>query len=298
MKEGQNRPVNRTYYYIDYRDAVDAIKYRVHRLVLTIAEKSQNDFDTRGFVCPYCQRRYTALQAVSSRSTDGQGFSCVACSTILVPDEESMESKVAQERLQRLQKQTERLVSTLKAIDNNIIPDNDFISASANAIPPSLDMMYTDAYPHGMPSKPTNHNVTQTTTAALGVTVDYGTGQQGSEEEKSRKAAQAQVNQLPDWHLQSTVSGEPIAKTIKDPEIVESQEVKDVQLDAAATDEVAAYYRSLRAQQQEEKDSDDESMEDLSLAASVTGEKPGESAPASTATSKHEEDSDEEFEDV
>lgn len=42
MKEGHTRPINRTYYFIDYRDAVDAIKYRIHRLVRTIEDQSKN----------------------------------------------------------------------------------------------------------------------------------------------------------------------------------------------------------------------------------------------------------------
>lgn len=46
MKEGHTRPINRTYYFIDYRDAVDAIKYRVHRLVRTIEDQSKNVADS------------------------------------------------------------------------------------------------------------------------------------------------------------------------------------------------------------------------------------------------------------
>ena len=31
MQEGKTRPVSRTYYYIDYRQTIDAIKWRVHK---------------------------------------------------------------------------------------------------------------------------------------------------------------------------------------------------------------------------------------------------------------------------
>lgn len=299
MKEGQNRPVNRTYYYIDYRDAVDAIKYRVHRLVRTVEEQSKNDFDSRGYVCPYCQKRYGALDVLPLVSLDGQHFTCSACSTILVDDEESMESKVSQERLARLQKQTLRIVSTLKEIDASFVPDNDFISASANAIPPSLDMLYTDAFPHGIPSQTMNNNISQTTTAALGVTMDYRATQQDTPEEKARKVAQAQMNQLPEWHLQSTVSGEPLSAKKDIAETIKNNDVKEVQLDAAASDEVAEYYRSLRVQEQaeSESDEDEEELEDVPTAAATTDTMKGE-LPTAPLASKHEEESDEEFEDV
>lgn len=309
-KAGHTRLVNRSYYYIDYRDAVDAIKFRMHSLVHKVQEQSKNDFGSKFYVCPYCHRRYSSLD-ILPLFRDNM-FLCSTDSTPLVDDEESIESKAAQERLTRLQNQTNRLLSTLKAIDNSIVPDNDFTKAFTNQRPPDLvdesDLLYTNAYPHGVPGQSINNNITQTTTAALGVTVDYGGDQRDSAEETIKRAAQAQINQLPDWHLHSTVPGEAISESKEITEAFEKEDVKEVKLDAAATDEVAEYYRSLRAQEQaesetdeeeaEEEEEEDEEMEDLPIAAPAVKNGSLDTRTVSFETSKQEDDSEEEFEDV
>lgn len=185
------------------------------------------------------------------------------CKTILVDDEDSMESKVAQERLGRLQRQTKKVVSTLKEIDLSYVPDNDFMRAQANAVPPTLDLLYTDAYPHGIPSNlAVNHNVTQTTTAALGVAIDYDNPLHDGVEEKARKQAQAQANLLPEWHTHSTISEQkitaPVTGSSQRPDLT-----TELPLDAAASNEVAEYYKSLKAQQQIEDDSDESDEDEI-----------------------------------
>ncbi|CCG84498.1 protein of unknown function [Taphrina deformans PYCC 5710] len=258
--------ISRTYYFVENRDAIDAIKYRIHRLVRVIEEQSKNDFESKGYVCPYCQRRYGALDVLSLVSSDGQNFECADCRSVLADDEESMESKVSQERLGRLQKQTQQLVSTLKQIDNSFVPDNDFTSALASAIPPNLEHLNVDTQSISLPGLYDNGNTTRTTTAALDVRIDYNVNQQDSAEEKARKSAQAQMNALPEWHLQSTVSGEVIAGRTNGTTFQHVDDIKDVQLDAAASDQVAEYYKALRSQQlvgnsiseaEDEEDDDD-----------------------------------------
>lgn len=38
-KENQQRPVNRTYYYVDFRATIDAVKYRMHKVVKDVERK-------------------------------------------------------------------------------------------------------------------------------------------------------------------------------------------------------------------------------------------------------------------
>ncbi|ORY85114.1 TFIIE alpha subunit-domain-containing protein, partial [Protomyces lactucae-debilis] len=245
-KDGQTRPINRSYYYVDYRDATDAIKFRLHKLVRVIEEKSRNDFDSKGYVCPYCARRYGPLDVLPLVASDGQGFNCADCGALLADDEESLESRASQERLGRLQKQTSKIISTLKEIDASFVPNNDFNSALQQAILPSELL---DTAGNTKVTRSTNSMAAEvTTTAALGVSIDYDALQTESPVEKARRLEQAQKNQLPDWHMQSTISGESI--TAQEPSALESdeEETKLTRLDASTENEVEAYYRSLKAQ--------------------------------------------------
>lgn len=263
------------------------------------------DFDSKGYVCPHCQRRYGALDVLPLVSPDGQDFRCADCHNVLADDEESMESKVSQERLAKLQKQTHRLVGTLKLIDNSFVPDNDFTSALASAIPPKLEHLNSNLLHTSVPGFEYNSNTSRTTTAALGVRIDYNTNQLDSAEDKARKSAQAQMNALPEWHLQSTVSGETIAGRAVDASLPSYDIVKDIKLDAAANDQVEEYYRTLRAQQlaqgsasenEEDVDEDDEDddLEDIpeNLERHTTVGAEG------LALNLNDEDSEDEFEDV
>lgn len=38
-KENQQRPVNRTYYYVDFRATIDSVKYRMHKVVRDVERK-------------------------------------------------------------------------------------------------------------------------------------------------------------------------------------------------------------------------------------------------------------------
>lgn len=204
---------------------------------MTLTNEVQQDFDSKGYVCPFCQRRYGPLDVLPYVSMDGQSFTCATCGQTLADDEESLESRASQERLGKLQQQTARIIATLKQIDASHVPNNDFVAAMANAVPPNLDLVYSAAYPHGIPS---THNLgrngagagsgqysDRTTTSALGVTIDYsgggtrgdasqtgaaGVGAAGgvngeTAEERARREGQMKMNQLPDWHKHSTVPG-------------------------------------------------------------------------------------------
>ncbi|BFZ54254.1 hypothetical protein PYCC9005_001287 [Savitreella phatthalungensis] len=329
VKPGQTRPINRTYYFVVMRDAVDAIKFKMHKLVRTVEEQSKNDFDSKGYICPFCKRKYSALDVLPFVTPDGQAFACGDCSTILEDDRDSMENRASQERLGRLRRQTEGIISTLKQIDESVVPVNDFVTSSANAIPPSLDMLYTPQYPHGLPSSITGANGMEAqryavhgggqTTSALGVSVDFDGGAAQSEEARRRKLQQSEMNQLPEWHLKSTVSGDWIdpagpAALGKRPGSGDAagdgkangMDVDD--LDAEAADDVASYYKMLKEQQarerlesEDEMDDDDGSVFEDVMPTAAASSPAAAATPASTAAATSPgDDSDEsgEFEDV
>jgi len=122
QKEGQQRPTNRTYYYVEFRSTIDAVKYRMHGVVKDVEKKMNKDADTKGYVCPYCQKRFSILDAMSVARDEMGLFVCDRCNTTLVDDDDSAEVKTSQERLGRLMEQMKKIIDMLKLIDEIVVP--------------------------------------------------------------------------------------------------------------------------------------------------------------------------------
>ncbi|KAK9484090.1 TFIIE alpha subunit-domain-containing protein [Lipomyces starkeyi] len=273
-KEGQQRPVQRTYYYIQYREAVDAIKWRIHKLGETFNDKMRNDVDRQGYVCPLCKRRYSAIDVLPLQAPDLSGFVCEDCGSILQDDDDSDELRISQERLARLMSQIRRIIDTLKKIDDTFIPDNDFDTSLKVAIPTSIEIGDThDKLSYA--SKGIN-------SSALSIQVDLS-GDKINDVATQDKLEKAQQNALPVWYQKSTIGieksvidqqdestvqnareNEPILKregAVKgEPAstIVETTRADAGLNEAAPEDVIAAYYKSLQNGEDEEDDDDDE----------------------------------------
>ncbi|KAK9375448.1 TFIIE alpha subunit-domain-containing protein [Lipomyces chichibuensis] len=277
-KEGQQRPVQRTYYYIQYREAVDAIKWRIHKLGETFNDKMRNDVDRQGYVCPLCKRRYSAIDVLPLQAPDLSGFVCEDCGSILQDDDDSDELRISQERLARLMSQIRRIIDTLKKIDDTFIPDNDFDTSLKVAIPTSIEIGDThDKLTYA--SRGIN-------SSTLSIEVDLS-GDKINGVATQDKLEKAQQNALPVWYQKSTIGieksvidqqdeasvqyareNEPIIKregAVKEepaPTIVETTRADAGLDDAAPEDVIAAYYKSLQNGEDEEEDDDDDDEEE------------------------------------
>ncbi|KAK9241294.1 TFIIE alpha subunit-domain-containing protein [Lipomyces kononenkoae] len=272
-KEGQQRPVQRTYYYIHYREAVDAIKWRIHKLGETFNDKMRNDVDRQGYVCPLCKRRYTAIDVLPLQAPDLSGFICEDCGSILQDDDDSDELRISQERLARLMSQIRRIIDNLKKIDDTFIPDNDFDTSLKIAIPASIEV-------EDMPDKVSlaSRGINNT---ALSIEVDLS-GDKVNEVATQTKLEKAQQNTLPVWYQKSTIGieeqgeedatvsheNEPIIKregmVKQEPvsTIVETNGVDTALNEAAPEDVIAAYYKSLQNGEDEDEDGEEDDEED------------------------------------
>lgn len=93
------------------------------------------DADTKGYVCPYCQKRFAVLDAVSLEQDQEDGlFLCDRCPTKLVDDDDSAEVKTSQERLGRLMEQMKRIIELLKLIDDVVVPTYVLLSGAPGMI--------------------------------------------------------------------------------------------------------------------------------------------------------------------
>ncbi|KAA8910915.1 hypothetical protein FN846DRAFT_904685 [Sphaerosporella brunnea] len=300
QKDGQQRPVNRTYYYIEYRSTIDGIKYRVYMMGELVRRSVNNGNDTKGYVCPHCAKRFAVLDAVTLDIDDAGMFLCDRCTNALVDDEESAETKLGHEKIQRMNRQLEKIERLLREVDTIQVPLNDFEHAIANAVPVPKDknalasaaqfVPVTGGAGRNAAGKPSN-----STAIEISITSSSEKTAEELRAEQLRKQQQAEKNALPVWHTQSTVTPGQITNAgIKEAaeraarekdgigiarREAEAEERNSTQQDGAGGDAIAQYYAALAAQKaqeeaderdedsdEEDEDEEDEEFEDLEIA--------------------------------
>lgn len=268
QEQTERKTRQRTFYYVDYRTAVDAVKWRMVQLTTLLTKDSQT-YDSQ-YVCPRCGRRYSTLDAASLLSPDMMSFQCMDCGSTLQEETHDGVDEHGEEKAKyaRLMQQVDPIVRAMKAVDELHVPENTFTIAHANAIPPFDDAETTADYPNVAPSvaTPVSDIPTTTITAATqSFKIDFSEVKPGeSAEEIAKRTAQQQQNALPEWHIRSTVSGELTHAGSRQTEVqpeylsfsrtVEEDEkkVKTDAKDAGTEDEIAAYYAAVRANAQQE----------------------------------------------
>ncbi|GAO49567.1 hypothetical protein G7K_3716-t1 [Saitoella complicata NRRL Y-17804] len=297
IKEGQQRPINRNYYYIDLRPTIDAIKWRVYKLVKAVEATTRNDYDTNGYICPQCKKRFGPLEVVSLWGPDMLNFICDNCGAVLTEDTESAESKASHERMNRLMAQLKRIRDALRLVDEINVPESDFESLLERRLvpfPSTTSATDTVSLPASQAVPKTVTGATSTTTAAtftIDYSVDGGLSAANKEEEEKRRAA-AVANALPEWHSKSTVSGDltyagkPAAADVSYvagtaaagavPAAGTEEKKADIK-EVEANDEIAAFYAALAADREktaaaaaaeeaEDEDEDEDGFEDVPMA--------------------------------
>ncbi|KAI8627745.1 hypothetical protein F5Y19DRAFT_477284 [Xylariaceae sp. FL1651] len=293
LREGQQRPTNRTYYYIDYRQAIDAIKWRVYHLDKAVQGNAKPATEKKEYFCRRCHAEWTQME-VLDKVDPIKGFLCHRCDAILVFDPEREAG--GHEQSTRLNNQLRFITDMLPKLDAVVIPDNTFDIAHATARP-----VVRDATNQVAPSvvvesilKPTAVRGMANTgpqSIAISITDSDGPTEAEKEAERERKEKIAQANALPSWHLQSTVTGisyggtNQLSAAKTDEE--DTKKVIEQGDDTMHSEEVTNLFHMLAQQQaeearrkeaeaedsDEEEDDDEAEFEDITNNASSVGEK-------------------------
>ncbi|OAA64565.1 transcription factor tfiie complex alpha [Niveomyces insectorum RCEF 264] len=209
LREGQQRPNNRTYYYIDYRQTIDAIKWRVYKIDKDLQGPVVPPSEKKEYFCDHCKAEWTQMEVLDS--VGPQGFLCHRCGTVLRHGDSSQSG--GHERSTRMNNQFKFITDLLPKIDSVVIPDNDFEVAFNNKRPVMRDATHQTATSIGVDAmnRPTAvKGLANTGPSTLSVSIQAGNGP--SEEEKAAERALrervAQQNALPSWMSNSTVTGE------------------------------------------------------------------------------------------
>jgi transcription initiation factor TFIIE subunit alpha len=140
----------RTYYFLDYSKATDAIKWRMWKVQQTIDVKLRNvrrlfplflppvptkeaeadrdhewlpqELDAQGYICPLCKASYTHLDAAALFDPYRNLLACSVCQTEVTNLENEEEVKGNKDRMQRLNRQTKGVVDLLKGLEKAEVP--------------------------------------------------------------------------------------------------------------------------------------------------------------------------------
>lgn len=213
LKLGSTRPIQKQYYFIPYRQMIDAIKYRTYEILKSVQSAFEsNKVEKKDFSCPRCMEQY-ALLDIMDASTDA-GFVCPNCGTILMQSG-GKDGGAGAETLRKLNDQMSAISILLKEIDEAFVPDQSFDIAWEGHIPVIRDasqgfapVANTASLPRAVPNAVKGMN---NVAAPLAISIlDDAELAQG---EAQRKAAASLQNVLPSWHTHSTITTNGSSKT-------------------------------------------------------------------------------------
>ncbi|KAK9091152.1 hypothetical protein Sjap_024329 [Stephania japonica] len=87
-KDGEEKLKLHTHSYccLDYAQIYDVVRYRLHRMRKKLKDELENRNTVQEYVCPNCNRRYTAFDALQLISPDDESFRCESCRAELVAE--------------------------------------------------------------------------------------------------------------------------------------------------------------------------------------------------------------------
>ncbi|OLN97466.1 Transcription initiation factor IIE subunit alpha [Colletotrichum chlorophyti] len=273
--EAKPRPVNRTYYYIDYRQTIDAIKWRVYTVDKQIQGTTVPASERKEYFCNRCKAEWTQMEVLDN--VGPEGFVCHRCGSPLTHDLER--NSTGHEQSTRLNNQFKFITELLPRIDEMVVPDNTFDIAISKALPVVRDASYQAVTTIPVSSlQPTAvKGLDNVGPKSMSVSISATDGPSEAEKaaEKARKEKIAQQNALPSWMSNSTVTGESFSSQAGPTPATKVEEVDDKAAVVKSADnpehaELDDYFARLKAEQaaeaaramEEEEGSDDEEEED------------------------------------
>ncbi|KAF2675484.1 hypothetical protein BT63DRAFT_420680 [Microthyrium microscopicum] len=288
------------YFYVDYRLAIDATKYRLHFLESALHAKGRPTTARTDFHCPRCKSAYTQLEVMDDIDPQGRGsgFVCKKCGTVLVytPQVDKVADALndASSPIGVFNTQFGWLVEMLKKIDAMPVPVTNGEMALEGMVPPPKD---ESALP-GLLDVNSGQSTVKPS-AVLGqqakaekvevhLTTDRETSAAEVAAEAARKAKIAAQNALPEWHTNSTVvNGSSTPKNeVKGAETpTEKKEAEGKTPEGGAVeDDLADFFTQMQAQkdakqaqadeEDDEEDDDEDDFEDVDVIAPPEAKRP------------------------
>ena len=260
MREGNPRPSNRTWYYINYRHTIDAIKWRVYTIDKEVQGSTVAANEKKEYFCTFCKAEWTMMEVLDNVGPNG--FLCHRCHHVLTS--EGDRNSGGHEQSTRLNDQFKFISELLPKIDAVHIPECDFDRALSKARPVVRDATHQRAATmpvDGGANRPMAvKGLTNTGPQSIAVNISTSEGPSEAEKaaEKALKEKIAHQNALPAWMSNSTVTGESFSgEAATNIATVKREDIKDTAkgkvLDGNASAQIDDIFEKLKAEQAAER---------------------------------------------
>jgi transcription initiation factor TFIIE subunit alpha len=286
MREGATKQTSREYYYIDYRRAIDACKYKIHKIDEHVKKNAKPTAEKAELKCTRCKSQYTTMDVLNSidpePSSDSSGFLCLRCGHSLDEiDAGGQADDMADDTPAKFNKLFSPLLTLMAEIDQMKIPAVEGKDAVDARIELPRDKTIDPGTRHDvvetMASRPTA--VRGMDTGPEKISIQIGSSAEQNEKqraaEKARQEKISMQNQLPTWHTESTVvkNANGTTTTIKQ-EVngtnaagvkTEPSDSKTANLDAVFAQIEAERQRKQQEEDDEDDDEDEDEFEDVAV---------------------------------
>ncbi|KAL0405610.1 UNVERIFIED_CONTAM: Transcription initiation factor IIE subunit alpha [Sesamum latifolium] len=79
-----------SYCCLDYSQIYDVVRYRLHRMRKKLKDELESKNTVQEYICPNCNKRYTALDALRLISPQDEYFHCESCNGVLVAESDKL----------------------------------------------------------------------------------------------------------------------------------------------------------------------------------------------------------------
>ncbi|TAQ87715.1 hypothetical protein B7494_g3954 [Chlorociboria aeruginascens] len=279
IREGQQRPMNRTYYYIDYRATIDAIKWRVYLIDKAVQGNTIPSEERKEYFCARCKSRWTVMEVLDK--TGPQGFLCHKCGFLLQHDLENNHG--GHEKSTKLNAQFKFITDLLPKIDQVVIPENTFEQALSSARKVNRDETNpaNETAPIDVAAdRPTAvRGMANQGPTSISVTLTTSDGPTDADKaaEQARKEKIAAQNAMPQHFTHSTITGDQVkfgpgisfsSSQSLEPDKKDGLESPSMNGDLPEIDDYFARLKAEQAkeaeqEQEEEEETDEDDEEDI-----------------------------------
>ncbi|WVR05829.1 hypothetical protein IAU60_002855 [Kwoniella sp. DSM 27419] len=184
------------YWYLDYREFANVVKYRLAMMRKGIDEKIKQEVGHRGYICPLDGRMYDPLDLSHVFDPFTNTFKCEDCSSELIEHDPTISSSgvntTAQDAMQRFNIATAPIRDALKGVEAvPVVPSTNIVAWIAQNVKTTVAKVDGEA----------NEEDEKKFEVVI--------GQEDDEQEKEKLAQQQrEQNALPHWYTHSTVTGQ------------------------------------------------------------------------------------------
>jgi len=201
-KKAEQRAIPRTYYYVDWQQVVNVIKWKIFKIREMVGDRMRSEQENKGYLCPGCKKVFAPLDVHNLFDPIRQAFICDLCHSELDHNDNAENVKGSEKLHGRFMEQSKPIIDLLKTIDKLRIPVSSIEKLQAGS-----------GAKNGQPGSTQEHDVqyAQDTSQQMGgdiVVVFQDDNEASKIERQAELAKKRQQNALPAWHVRSTVSGE------------------------------------------------------------------------------------------